>query len=50
LPVRANGQCQKGVEGLFANRSAGTHEIKVLAAADNLSVLAAEIAVTVEVK
>jgi hypothetical protein len=50
LSVRGNGRCQKGVEGPFAKRSAGTHEINVLAAADDLSVLAAEFAVTVEVK
>ena len=39
----------EGRRKTLADRSAGTHEIKVLAAADNLSVLAAEFAVTVEV-
>jgi hypothetical protein len=39
LAGRGNGRCQKGVEGPFANRSAGTHEINVVAADEDLSVL-----------
>ena len=34
----------------LAKRTAGTHEINVVAAAEDLSVLAAESAVTIEVK
>ncbi len=48
--VYLDGQYQKGFKGTFTNLPAGKHEIKVVAATDDHKGLAAEAAVTIEVK
>ncbi|MBX3238039.1 MAG: hypothetical protein KF814_17980 [Nitrospiraceae bacterium] len=48
--VYLDGQYQKGFKGTFTNLPAGRHEIKVVAATDDHKGLAAESAVTIEVK
>lgn len=48
--VYLDGQYQKGFKGTFTNLPAGKHEIKVVAATDEHKTLAAESAVTIEVK
>ena len=45
-----DGPYQKGFEGPFTNRSAGTHEINVVAAANNHTTVAAQASVKMEVK
>jgi len=48
--VYLDGQYQKGFKGTFVNLPAGKHEIKVVAATDDHKTLAAESAVTIQVK